>query len=225
MGFFAIKSWGNKASVSRIFQAVAAALVLNLTAACGAEETNKAGRNAGLHKVLPDMRKSGFDAEFRPFVDVFENESGLTLGDIPVNFGDTSDWWEFWAEKKNVAAVCALGVDGRREIVVNRQIWEQTKAVSPELLEGIVAHEIGHCKLQKNHNPATMTVKVNNREYETPYSLMYPVAEFFFYKNFKKHYLDELLSRGAALSGDDADAAASLAGAGVTAFSDGWVVE
>lgn len=225
MGFFSNKSRVNSASVSRIFQAGAAAIVLNLTAACGAEETNSAGRNAGLNRVLPDMRKSGVDAEFRPYVDVFENESGRSLGDIPVNFGDTREWWEFWAEKKNVAAVCAMGIDGRREIIVNRQIWGQIKSVTPQLLEGIVLHEIGHCALKRSHNAATMTVEVNGFEYETPYSLMYPYAEFFFYREYKKRYLDELLSRGASLTGDDADAATSPAGAGVTAFSDGWVVE
>jgi hypothetical protein len=157
---------------------------------CGTDEYtdarvrySRAVDRAGLESVLPDTRDTGVDPEFQPFVESFEHLYGKSIGDIPINFGNTLD--------KRAAATCFFQMDGRREIVVSRHHWEYFKSVSIVSLEPIIWHELGHCVLLRKHSSGTMRMK--NRL--VPTSLMYPAVEYWQFQELRDYYSQELFNQ------------------------------
>lgn len=166
-------------------------VILILISGCGRstlsfhqrQQAGKIGRQLGVHKILPDKRKSGIDRELQPYVGRFSNLCDRHVG-VPVNFGASLE-----------LGSCSepLIVDGRREI--NREEWNNN-LISPKytetLREWIVFHELGHCVLLRDHNSSTTTLPDGE---QGAVSLMVetidPYMVLDFYNNYD-YYINEL---------------------------------
>ncbi len=68
------------------------------------------------------------------------NDGSFSVGDIPINFGDT--------ENDSFQGVCFEYPDGTKEIIVRKQWWD---AVGEAYRESLLFHELGHCRLGRDH--------------------------------------------------------------------------
>ncbi|MCR9203282.1 MAG: hypothetical protein NXH75_01810 [Halobacteriovoraceae bacterium] len=99
-------------------------------------------------KDLDAVRQfSQTDPTFASFVQEFElrgrvimNDGSFSVGDIPINFGDT--------ENPSFQGVCFEYPDGTKEIIVRREWWNN---VNDEYKESLLFHELGHCRLGRDH--------------------------------------------------------------------------
>lgn len=87
-------------------------------------------------------------SEFEPYIASFEKEAAQTLeepdfkvGDIPINFGDTTD--------EDYDGVCNTYSDGTKEILIKKSWWQSTDVTQREIM---IYHELGHCRLGRDHD-------------------------------------------------------------------------
>ncbi len=87
-------------------------------------------------------------SEFQPYITSFEknaaqnlNEPDFTVGDIPINFGDTTT--------EDYDGVCNTYSDGTKEILIKKSWWESTDDTQREIM---IYHELGHCRLGRDHD-------------------------------------------------------------------------
>lgn len=125
------------------------------------------------------------DARLVPMVERFQKRYGKSIGNIPVQIRPLSN---------NRAGTCRLWYDGRREIIVAEQFYNDTKH-DPFLLQATVFHELGHCVLDRDHDWGKTTQK-NDTIYK---SLMYPYvfSSSTVYEDNEQYYHDELFSKSA----------------------------
>lgn len=111
-------------------------------------------------------RHSSTDPVFSSYVKQFEDQAkqetsnkNFEVGDIPVNFGDTT--------KPEYDGVCLIYDDGTKEVVIKKSWWEKANLVSRRVM---VFHELGHCRLGRKHDSST--VEVDGEKVKT--SIMHP---------------------------------------------------
>lgn len=87
------------------------------------------------------------DPAFSKYVQEFEhngrkilNDGSFSVGDVPINFGDT--------ENPNFQGVCFEYPDGTKEVIIKKSWWD---AVSEDYRESLIFHELGHCSLGRDH--------------------------------------------------------------------------
>jgi len=97
------------------------------------------------------------DAVFNEYIINFEKHairlglgSGFKVGDIPINFGDA----------KGHSAICISYQNGQHEVLIDRSAWKIVKN-----REIIVFHELGHCKLELDHDDHKL--KLANGSFKT----------------------------------------------------------
>ena len=84
---------------------------------------------------------------FNEYIDKFEahgrtylKDANFKVGDIPINFLDPKE--------ATVQGICTQYSDGSKEIIIRKEWWEQ---VSKKYHESLIFHELGHCRLGRNH--------------------------------------------------------------------------
>lgn len=88
------------------------------------------------------------DSTFSAYVKKFEEEgrnyygANFSVGDIPINFGDTQD--------ENYDGVCIKYTNGAKEIIIKKEWWDARDNVTSR--EMMIFHELGHCRLDKDHD-------------------------------------------------------------------------
>lgn len=89
---------------------------------------------------------SGVNPIFKPYVDLYLSHKGTGLRyDIPIQFATLSG---------NTVGVCTRWSTGERQIQIDQDYWDNY------LDEGekyeVIAHELGHCDLNRDHTPHSM---------------------------------------------------------------------
>jgi hypothetical protein len=89
-----------------------------------------------LHKPLPEPGE--IDPEIKPYIQMFENEYGKSLGRLTVQFAPTLD---------NASGMC---LQHWRSVVIKKEHWDKYNGLQREQL---IFHELGHCVLGiRGHN-------------------------------------------------------------------------
>lgn len=139
-------------------------IVLNLCISCGMP----LGKRDFVHvKGQTTKQHAKTDTVFSPYVSQFENQAkvetgdkNFKVGDVPVNFGDTTD--------ESFDGACLKYADGTKEVMIKKSWWDNANSVSRRIM---VFHELGHCRLGRTHDDST--VEVDGQEFKT--SIMHPV--------------------------------------------------
>ena len=91
-------------------------------------------------------RHSSTDPAFSSYIASFEAEGkaylidpAFSVGDIPINFGDTEG---------TSVGVCFSYSNGQKEIIIKKQTWDSL----PSIREVLIYHELGHCRLNRGHD-------------------------------------------------------------------------
>ena len=138
-----------------------------LLVGCGKDEQRDPRKYAGIHP------------EFREFVDSYKSRSGLSIGDLSMNFEDLPD---------NVAGRCSYSYyNGTNypEVLVDPEVWDK---MSKAQHENLVYHELGHCVQGLGHREEL-------QEDGCPNSLMYhQVLSTSCLSKHTDHYLSEFFS-------------------------------
>jgi hypothetical protein len=112
---------------------------------------------------------TGINPAFASYVQEFEVMLGHSIGDIPIQFA---------AQQGNIVAQCIIWDHQWREIKVDPSFW-QYGATDDEQRESIIAHELGHCVLNRAHIATDFIyTDSNNMSFNTPTSLMNPYIFF-----------------------------------------------
>lgn len=97
---------------------------------------------------------SSTDSAFSPYVASFEaygknltGDSNFKVGDIPINFGTP--------EETSFQAVCYIYSNNSREIIIRPEWWQ---TASEDNKESIIFHELGHCRLDREHDDTVMNI-------------------------------------------------------------------
>lgn len=111
-------------------------------------------------------RHGSTDPVFSSYVEQFEEKAkketsnqNFKVGDIPINFGDTTD--------PSYDGVCLVYDDGTKEVIIKKSWWENRNLVSRRVM---IFHELGHCRLGRKHDSST--VEVDGKQVKT--SIMHP---------------------------------------------------
>lgn len=96
------------------------------------------------------------DSVFSSYIKKFEEEgrkhygNDFSVGDIPVNFGET--------DNESYDGVCIKYTNGTKEIIIKKEWWDNRGETSKEMM---IFHELGHCRLDKDHDNETVTMENN----------------------------------------------------------------
>lgn len=147
------------------------------------------GKKDGLVRVegVTTKRHSTTDPRFSTYIQKFEDKaasetstSDFKVGDVPVNFGDTT--------KPNYDGVCLLYPDGTKEVIIKKSWWKSANKVSKKIM---IFHELGHCRLGRKHDSST--VEIDGRQVKT--SIMHPVIpDYATFGTYQEGYLNELFT-------------------------------
>lgn len=127
------------------------------------------------------------DSVFKPYVEKFEfhgrqefNDSNFKVGDIPINFGDTTN--------PKYDGVCLVYPDETKEIIIKKSWWESAHPIQREIM---VFHELGHCRLGRTHEDEL--IPFNNGNVKA--SIMNPVIpDVSTYQQHEEGYISELFT-------------------------------
>lgn len=127
------------------------------------------------------------DDSFAPIVKKFEalgqkelNDPQFKVGDIPINFGDTT--------QPEFDGVCFVYADDTKEIIVRKSWWDNAHPIQKEVL---VFHELGHCRLGRTHEEDT--VETGDQSVKT--SVMHPIIpDTATYTEHQDGYIKELFT-------------------------------
>ncbi|PIK15164.1 hypothetical protein [Halobacteriovorax sp. JY17] len=156
-------------------------LLLAFFTSCGAQKNKKHTQ------YLEGTKQYAVSANaFSSYITAFEKEAAKNLsepnfkvGDIPINFGDTT--------KDEFDGVCNTYSDGTKEILIKKSWWESTDKTQREIM---IFHELGHCRLGRDHDEEIVTTS-SNKTYKT--SVMNPVIPHSdIYLEKRSAYLTEL---------------------------------
>lgn len=121
----------------------------------------------GVVGCAPGYKEPVIDSTFSPYLDLIQDQAN-TRG-IYGNLTMVSSI-EFGSTPKGLAGYCYRKVDTQgytREITIDREAWDNGSELYRVFL---LAHEIGHCALDKSHNETMMVFK----GVTVPASLMVP---------------------------------------------------
>ncbi len=129
----------------RLIAPITMGLILNLISSCGMPIPLK--KDFIIRDKQSIRQHSSTDPTFKPYITRFEshgkthlNDPSFTIGDIPINFGDT--------ENPTFQGVCFEYADGKKEIIIRKNWWN----LAPEKYrESLLFHELGHCRLAREH--------------------------------------------------------------------------
>lgn len=156
-------------------------VLLSLITSCGVAKNQKHTQH------LEGTKQYAVSASvFKSYITSFEEEAaknlsepGFKVGDIPINFGDTT--------KDEFDGVCNTYSDGTKEILIKKSWWESTDNTQREIM---IFHELGHCRLGRDHDEEILTSS-SNKTYKA--SMMNPVIPHSeIYKERRSAYLTEL---------------------------------
>jgi hypothetical protein len=106
----------------------------------------------------------------------------FTIGDVPVNFGNT--------ENDDFVGVCFTYPDNSKEVIVKKQWWDNA---SLALRRTLINHELGHCVLNREHHNET---KTNHRNIALKSSIMnQEINSYMGVGNYFEGYLHELFTQ------------------------------
>lgn len=115
---------------------------------------------------------AGVDQEFAPYIEQYVIYKGSPIAyDIPMQFANLS---------YPVRGLCTKWSSGERQIEIDKYIWSQSD--EGKRLQ-LIAHELGHCDLNRGHEPAT--------EKGVQVSIMFPSGFGIYGINIPK-YMNEL---------------------------------
>lgn len=128
------------------------------------------------------------DTTFSAYVDQFEIQAkvetgnqNFKVGDVPVNFGDTTD--------PDFDGVCLIYDDNSKEVIIKKSWWDKAHPIKRRIM---VFHELGHCRLGRTHDSST--VEVNGQQVKT--SIMHPIIpDQSTYGTNEEGYLRELFTK------------------------------
>ena len=129
------------------------------------------------------------DPVFNQYIRSFETagkkytqNSNFKVGDIPINFGVIEG-------NKNVQGICHVYTSGEREIIIRKSWWKNADKASKESL---VYHELGHCKLDRDHKEDDLSVP-SFKGASIKLSLMNPIiVDSKLFDQYRQGYLQEL---------------------------------
>lgn len=124
---------------------------------------------------------STYIAEFESTAKSVYGASSFSIGDIPVNFGDTTN--------DSFDGVCIEYSGGQKEVIVKESWWKTADTLQKKQM---IFHELGHCRLGREHNSETIqsgsgeTIKI---------SIMNPVIPAsYHYQRYQSGYDQELFT-------------------------------
>lgn len=150
-------------------------------------------------KIIPDSKYSEekrqystTDSTFEEFIFNFEQEASARLniadykiGDIPINFGETSD--------DKYKGICVTYANGEKEIIVAKKWWDSASYTKKEIF---IFHELGHCALGRDHNDEL--VKVGDSEFQKLSLMNSFLPSSFDYLDYREEFLIELFTENKA---------------------------
>ena len=144
--------------------------------------------NDVLKKKNESRKNNTSNSIFSSYIEDFESTakrvygaSSFSIGDIPVNFGDTTN--------DEFDGVCIEYSGGKKEVIVKESWWNSADSLQRKQM---IFHELGHCRLGREHNSETIqtgageTVKI---------SIMNPVIPAsYHYRRYQSGYDEELFT-------------------------------
>lgn len=134
--------------------------------------------------ALPDPRSfHGVDPAFSEQVALFQTLYGAGIGDISIGF-----------EKLEYprVGVCLKWGGGFRQIKIDPDYWNRTE---PRSRIGLILHELGHCKLDREHVDTLKYYRGEHVYGQVPISLMYPYNFYSdSYSDLENYYYRELFT-------------------------------
>lgn len=124
---------------------------------------------------------NSYIASFEQKGKVITNDGNFEVGDIPINFGNTED--------DDFQGVCFEYPDGKKEIIIRKAWWDATS--NDEYRESLIYHELGHCKLGRDHLDVNMTVDDKVFKGSMMNSKIVPPSD---YQSLKEEYHMELFT-------------------------------
>jgi hypothetical protein len=164
----------------------AQASLLVLLLACGIQVPGKKHDIVHVRGATTKLHDSS-NEQFQPYIEKFEfhgrrefNDPKFKVGDIPINFGDTTN--------PDYDGVCLVYSDETKEIIIRKSWWDRAHPLQREMM---VFHELGHCRLGRTHEEET--VPVGERPLKV--SLMNPVIpDSTTYESAREGYISELFT-------------------------------
>jgi hypothetical protein len=127
------------------------------------------------------------DPVFKEYIKKFEangqkhhGDKNFSIGDIPINFGDT--------ENPMFKGVCFEYSDGSKEIIVQKEWWDN---VDHAYRESLIFHELGHCRLGRDHHNKTHEQDQSTFKLSLMNSIIVAPGN---YRRFEEDYLVELFT-------------------------------
>lgn len=126
----------------------------------------------------------GVGPEFKQFVELFEADYGMSIGNFPIVFG---------SQEGNVIGVCKKWSDGYRMIEIDPTYWNNMN-ISDARRKALIYHELGHCILNRQHDDSYINSSTYGR---IPKSIMnsYLMPQLS-YSDLQPYYIDELFHPG-----------------------------
>lgn len=154
------------------------AIAVFFTLSCGAIDH----ANDVIHKrslFLPKHAKPYVDPQFRPYYDKFNKDYNVNVYHISIFFEDIKN--------STTAGICTKYANGRREITIDRDLWNTFDVYKREVL---VYHELGHCYFNRPHSVETF---YSDKFGNIPKSIMNAhILSSAWYEHHQHHYVDEL---------------------------------
>lgn len=123
---------------------------------------------------------TSYIASFEQVARVETGDPTFTVGDIPINFGDT--------ENPDFQGVCFTYPDGQKEIIIRESWWSSAE---DSYRESLLFHELGHCRLDREHDDATFSVGSNTYRSSMMSSIIVAPRD---YNQYKVGYWKELFT-------------------------------
>lgn len=127
------------------------------------------------------------DSTFSPYVAQFEayaksitGNSSFSVGDVLINFGDP--------EVNTFQGVCYIYSNDLREIIIRREWWV---SANDSDRESLIFHELGHCKLDRDHDDETKVIGGKSVKLSMMNSIIVLGTD---YSSHRPGYLDELFT-------------------------------
>jgi hypothetical protein len=169
---------------NKLLPLIVLSLIAILSTSCGMPIIGKhVQKKSGTSRLF-----SSTDSTFSPYVAQFESyaksvtgNSGFSVGDVLINFGDP--------EVNTFQGVCYIYSNDLREIIIRKQWWD-TAADSDR--ESLIFHELGHCKLDRDHDDEVNVIGGKSVKLSMMNSIIVLGND---YANHRPGYLDELFNR------------------------------
>lgn len=160
------------------------ATIAILTSSCGMPLIGKhVQKKSGTSRLFAST-----DATFAPYVASFEaygknitSNQNFKVGDIPINFGTP--------ENTSFQAVCYIYSNDAREIIVRKEWWDYA---SDSDKESIIFHELGHCRLNREHDDGDVEIAGKSIKLSMMHHVIVTGSS---YTERHSYYVDELFTK------------------------------